>query len=67
MELAKLEEEKTRRAKAEEPEDPELKARIKVVRESIYQRLKLLATWADLDDEQVLAFSARPYCAGSNC
>lgn len=52
VELAKLEEEKARRSKAEEPEDPELIARIGVVKDGIYNRLKLLATWADLDDEQ---------------
>lgn len=52
VELAKLEEEKARRSKAEEPEDPELVARIGVVKDGIYNRLKLLATWADLDDEQ---------------
>lgn len=36
-----------------EQEDPELLARIGVVREGIYRRMKLLASWADLDDDQV--------------
>lgn len=33
--------------------DAELAARVSVVRNGIYKRLKLLATWADLDDEHV--------------
>lgn len=33
--------------------DAELETRIAVVRDGIYKRMKLLATWADLDDEQV--------------
>lgn len=64
VELAKLEEEKARRLKAEEPEDPELIARIGVVKDGIYNRLKLLATWADLDDEQAGAFLKMPYQHG---
>lgn len=36
-----------------EQEDPELLARIGVVREGIYRRMKLLASWADLDDDKV--------------
>lgn len=55
-----LEEEKAKQARAKaanatggEPDDADLLARIEVVREGIYRRLKLPATWADLDDEQV--------------
>lgn len=40
--------------------DAELLARIAVVQEGIYKRLKLLATWADLDDEQVRPRGNRP-------
>ena len=57
MELSKLVDEKAKRAKVAaaggEQEDPELLARIGVVREGIYRRMKLLASWADLDDDQV--------------
>lgn len=57
VELSKLMEEKAKRAKVAaaggEQEDPELLARIGVVREGIYRRMKLLASWADLDDDQV--------------
>lgn len=58
VELAQLEEEKAKQAKAAagvdgKAGDPELLERIGVVRDGIYKRLKLLATWADLDDEQV--------------
>lgn len=51
----KLEKERAKRTKARgEPDDPELFSRMTVVRDGIYKRLKLLASWADLDDEQVL-------------
>lgn len=57
VELAKLEEEKAKRAKVAaaggEQEDPALLARIVVVKEGIYRRMKLLGSWADLDDDQV--------------
>lgn len=57
VELAELEEEKAKRAKVAaaggEQEDPELLARVGVVRDGIYKRMKLLASWADLDDDQV--------------
>lgn len=60
IELVQLEEEEAKRARVKvanatggEPDDADLLARIEVVREGIYRRLKLLATWADLDDEQV--------------
>ncbi|CAN0251185.1 unnamed protein product, partial [Hapterophycus canaliculatus] len=56
VELAELEEEKAKRAKVAaaggEQEDPELLARVGVVRDGIYKRMKLLASWADLDDDQ---------------
>ncbi|CAN0502743.1 unnamed protein product [Ectocarpus sp. 8 AP-2014] len=57
VELAKLEEEKAKQAKVAaaggEQEDPALLARIGVVKDGIYKRMKLLASWADLDDDQV--------------
>ena len=62
MEAIKLLDEKAKRAKVAaaggEPEDPELLARIGVTRDGMYKRMKLLATWADLDDEQVCCFFA---------
>ena len=57
VEAVKLQGEKSKRAKVAaaggESEDPELLARLGQVKDGIYKRLKLLATWADLDDEQV--------------
>ena len=57
VEAMKLHAEKAKRAKVAaaggEPEDPELLARIALTRDGMYKRMKLLATWADLDDEQV--------------
>lgn len=37
-----------------EQEDPALLARVGVVKEGIYRRMKLLGSWADLDDDQVM-------------
>lgn len=57
MELGELVEEKAKRAKVAaaggEQEDPALLSRIGVVKEGIYRRMKLLASWADLEDDQV--------------
>lgn len=65
MELSKLVDEKAKRAKVAaaggEQEDPELLSRIGVVREGIYRRMKLLASWADLDDDHVRVCSLSIY------
>lgn len=61
VELTRLEEERKEVAAATGGEaggtnaeqDHELLSRISVVRDGIYRRLKLLGTWADLDDDVV--------------
>lgn len=49
---------------AAQKDDAALATRIAMVRDGIYKRMKLLATWADLDDEQVW-YCCFPRPAGS--
>lgn len=70
VELSKLERERARaKSAASAPSaagsgsirqtDAELASRISVVQNGLYKRLKLVATWADLDDEQVTRCTCR--------